>query len=129
MAMSGLASAVITVRFTARSTPERVGSPTTRREPIGLPSLFQKMGTGRWRQLASGGIYTLLPPPLSISDANNKVSLFWTTNEIDFGLQQNTNLAAANWVAVTNEPVVANTFYQVSLPATNHPQFFRLVAP
>jgi hypothetical protein len=78
---------------------------------------------------ASGGIYTLLPPPLSISNANNKVSLVWTTNEIGFGLQQNTNLVAANWVAVTNEPVAANTFYQVSLPATNHPQFFRLAAP
>jgi hypothetical protein len=79
--------------------------------------------------VAGGGIYTLLPPPLSITAATNKVSIFWTTNEIGFGLQQNTNLATANWVAVTNDPVIANAFYQVSLPATNHPQFFRLAAP
>jgi hypothetical protein len=79
--------------------------------------------------VAGGGIYTLLPPALSISNADNKVSIFWTTNEIGFGLEQNTNLAAANWIAVTNEPVAVNTLYQVSLPVTNHPQFFRLAAP
>ena len=79
--------------------------------------------------VSGGGIYTLQPPPLIINAITNQISIFWTTNEIGFGLQQSTNLTTANWVAVTNDPVVTNAFYQVSLPATNRQQFFRLAAP
>lgn len=81
--------------------------------------------------VSGGGIYTLNPPPLFVTNSNNTISLLWATNYASFGLElaQNADLATTNWVAVPNIPVIKNTFYQVSLPATNQQLFFRLQTP
>jgi hypothetical protein len=89
-----------------------------------------KDGTRAVAAVSGGGIYTLNPPTLFVTNSNNTVSLFWTTNYASIGLElaQNTDLATTNWVAVPN-PVIKNAFYQVSLPATNQQLFFRLQTP
>ena len=80
---------------------------------------------------AGGGIYILQPPLLSITAAANSVSLLWATNNalLGFGLEQNTNLATANWQDVATAPTITNINYRVTLPATNSRLFFRLAAP
>jgi hypothetical protein len=80
----------------------------------------------------SGEIYilgSLAPPPLTvIAVTTNKVSLLWSTNYQQLGasLQQNTDLMTTNWVSVSGTPTVTNTFFQLTLPATNRQLFFRL---
>jgi hypothetical protein len=90
-----------------------------------------KDGTRAVAAVSGGGIYTLNPPPLFVANSNNTISLLWATNYASFGLElaQNADLATTNWVAVPNIPVIKNTFYQVSLSATNQQLFFRLQTP
>jgi hypothetical protein len=83
-----------------------------------------------------GGIYSLavpvtaLPPMLNIRISGQQAFLTWlTNNSAGFNLQQNTNLATTNWVAVTNAAVVTNTLYRVTVPSTNRADFYRLKSP
>ena len=87
-------------------------------------------GTRAVAVVSGGGIYVLQPPPqVVLTNAGKKVILFWPTNYTGFGLQQSTNLATTNWIAVTNVPAVTNSFYQITLPTTNRQLFFRLKSP
>jgi hypothetical protein len=95
-------------------------------------------GSGNLLVAASfyGGIYLLpfvtaiSPPTLNISVSARQSFLTWLTNNATgFNLQQNTNLASANWLAVTNQRVVTNQFYQIVVSSTNQQDFFRLKSP
>jgi hypothetical protein len=44
-------------------------------------------------------------------------------------LQQNSSLATANWLDVTNTPAVTNGQNQVALPVSPVKNFFRLLHP
>jgi hypothetical protein len=57
------------------------------------------------------------------------VVLSWPTNAAGFDLQQNSNLASAIWLAVTNMPVITNGQNQVTLPAAGKDNFFQLFHP
>ena len=56
-----------------------------------------------------------------------QVLLSWPLASAGFSVQSSTGLSGANWVTLTNAPVlVANTNWQVMLPQTGQAQFFRL---
>ena len=73
--------------------------------------------------------YVNLPasPLLSIRPTStNAVVISWPAPSTGFSLQQNSNLNPANWVNVTNTPVVANGLNQVIVSAPAGRQFYRL---
>jgi Concanavalin A-like lectin/glucanases superfamily/Glycosyl hydrolase family 30 beta sandwich domain len=66
-------------------------------------------------------------PTVVVSISGNNLTMSWSLASAGFTLQSCTNLAAANWVAVSSPALqIAGTNYQVPLPATNAIQFFRL---
>ena len=54
------------------------------------------------------------------------VTLSWPTNAVDWALESAGSVAPANWLAVTNSPVITGTNYVLSLVTANLQQFFRL---
>jgi len=106
------------------------------------PNLFAK-----WTSIASSadgnklalvagepfGIYTsqIMPKPfLDISSSNGKLAISWLVPSTNFILQQNLELATANWVTLTNAPTLNLTNLQdeVTLSPTNSSGFFRLIS-
>lgn len=76
----------------------------------------------------------LMPVPLTFQFTNSNFVLSWTTNfTTNFVLEGNPNLNPTNWFILTNVPVIVtnppatNGVFQVTLPATNGPLFFRLI--
>lgn len=82
---------------------------------------------------ASGTVYpTLLsssPPTLGIQPATNGVTLFWPVTTIPYRLQQNSDLATANWVSNSLPINVVNGTNQVTVSPAQGNQFFRLINP
>ncbi|HEY3862725.1 MAG TPA: hypothetical protein VGO59_12640 [Verrucomicrobiae bacterium] len=77
----------------------------------------------------AGGVSVAISPApfLSIAKSGgNTVTLQWPTNLTGFTLSQSTNLLPASWGDVTNQPVVANTNYSVTLHAGAAAAYFRL---
>jgi hypothetical protein len=77
-------------------------------------------------------IYTLQmtpSPSLTLNILHNTNSLSWIVPSTNFVLQQSADLA--NWLAVTNVPVLnlTNLQNQVALPASVDNSFFRLATP
>lgn len=73
------------------------------------------------------GPNSLTPPPtlaVTLVGANAVVS--WPTNFAGYTLQSKVNLTGGAWNPVGTAPVVTGANYQVTLPATNAAQFFRL---
>jgi hypothetical protein len=72
-------------------------------------------------------------PRLNVTLAGSNlhfVVLSWPQSATGYQVQAATNLlAAAAWTAVTNAPSVVGGQLQVTLPATNRVQFFRLEMP
>jgi O-glycosyl hydrolase len=67
-------------------------------------------------------------PTVVVSISGKNLTMSWPVATAGYTLQSCTNLASANWVAVSSPaPQVAGTNYQVALPATNAIQFFRLL--
>ena len=67
----------------------------------------------------------ILPPTLNILLEGNQSVLFWPSSATNYVLQSTTNLASANWVAVSNAvPVIAVTVTNQMLG-----QFYRLINP
>ncbi len=56
------------------------------------------------------------------------LGLSWLVPSTSFALQQNSNADAANWVDVTNQPVLnfANLHNQVTFPQSSGNRFYRL---
>ena len=87
-------------------------------------------GTKLIAAVKNGGIYTFQTiPALSISTVSTNIILNWPSNasSAQFVLQQNSNLAPANWVDTGTTPAVVNQQYQVTYPAQNY-MFYRLIA-
>ncbi len=76
----------------------------------------------------SNGLVVLTNIAVLSTNTAYGVLLSWSNNAVGFGLQQNSNLAGANWSAVPVAPVVTNGQKQVFLPITNR-QFYRLSSP
>jgi hypothetical protein len=109
------------------------------------PSIASSADGARLAAVADiGGIYTWQIPWLNLSFSNNIISMMghpstkrtnrlailaWPTNATVFTLQMNSNLTAANWLAVTNVPVITNGQNQIVLPVTNGSRFYRLKNP
>ncbi len=79
---------------------------------------------------ALDNLSVLTVPPLAITRAPGKnVMLSWPA-PTSFVLQQGTNIASTNWVAVTSQPAVqGGTNNQATLPVGNGPAFYRLNRP
>lgn len=73
-------------------------------------------------------VYGLLPPPpLTITLAGPNAVMTWPTNsQLNYVLQANTNLAPSNWFNATNPVTISNGRFQVTVPATGGPAFYRL---
>ncbi len=69
-----------------------------------------------------------MPPSLQIAPAAGGNALSWPLLSAHFTLECTTNLgAAANWVAVTNQPALSNQTWSVSVPADGAlAMFYRL---
>jgi glucuronoarabinoxylan endo-1,4-beta-xylanase len=65
------------------------------------------------------------PPLLNVSLTGANLMFSWPLVS-GFSLQSTTNLASGNWVTVSAVPQIVGTNWQVTLPATNAIQFFRL---
>jgi glucuronoarabinoxylan endo-1,4-beta-xylanase len=66
-------------------------------------------------------------PPIVAAMAGSNLTLSWPLASTGFILQSCTNLASANWVAVSSPvPQTVGTNYQVAVPVTNAARFFRL---
>jgi hypothetical protein len=67
-------------------------------------------------------------PTLSLSLTGTNVSVFWTTNVAGYGLflASKSDLTTNSFWQFTSPPVITNTLYRVTLPATNNQIFFRL---
>jgi hypothetical protein len=77
-----------------------------------------------------GGTLTVLTNTAVVGIAPFKdVVLKCSTNSAGYGLQQNSSLATANWLDVTNTPAVTNGQNQVALPVSPVKNFFRLLHP
>ena len=72
---------------------------------------------------------TLAPAPLTITRSSTNVLVRWPSPPAAFTLQQNTNLAGTNWLAVTAPSVFTNGLNQTILSATNTRQLYRLKYP
>lgn len=72
---------------------------------------------------------TLAPAPLAITRSNTNVLVQWPSPPSAFTLQQNTNPAGTNWLAVTTPSVFTNGLNQTIFSSTNTRQFYRLKYP
>jgi uncharacterized repeat protein (TIGR01451 family) len=66
------------------------------------------------------------PPALSIALVSNRVVISWSLTTTNFYLESTVNLNPANWLLVTNAPVITNGLNNVTLPVVGPNQFFRL---
>ncbi len=73
-------------------------------------------------------VYGLLPTPtLGLSRVKTNVVLQWPTNNFPgFTVQAASNLSNASWVSLTNNAILTNGAYQVTVPATNSSRYYRL---
>ena len=81
-----------------------------------------------------GDLYTLQftpNPRLNFSTSGNRLALSWLAPSTAFVLQQNLDLAATNWVTLTNAPVLNFTNLQdgVILSPAGSSGYFRLATP
>ena len=67
-----------------------------------------------------------LPQLLTFARATNRFVLSWPTNAPRFILQSTTNLAAPNWITVTNPVTILNDQYMVTNDLAGKASFFRL---
>ena len=67
-------------------------------------------------------------PPAAIHSAAGNFLISWPDAAPGFTLQQNPNLAASNWVNVTNAAILTNNLNQVAIPAATN-MYYRLALP
>ena len=69
-------------------------------------------------------------PPIEMTVTSTNLTLSWPLACAGFTVQSSTNLASGNWAAISSPaPLMLGTNYQLTLPATNPEQFFRLSGP
>lgn len=76
----------------------------------------------------SNGVISIItaPPPLSIALVGTNVTLSWPVALSNYVLQSVGTLGSGGWNANPGSPSVNGTNLFISLPATNHQQFYRL---
>ncbi len=106
------------------------------------PNLFAKWASiassadGNKLALVAGepfGIYTsysIPAPRLNFAASSSKLLLSWLVPSTNFVLQQNSDLTTADWVRLTNTPVLnlTNLQNEVNLSPANSNDFFRLIS-
>ena len=65
-------------------------------------------------------------PTAAIQLNGTNVSVSWPGVIPGYGLQRSTDLAAGNWVNVTNAPVLTNELFQITVPVGSSNAFYRL---
>lgn len=73
--------------------------------------------------------FIAVPPPLAASVSAANLLIAWPSNQFNWTVQENTNLATTNWVSLPNTANYANGQNQITLPHTNTRAFFRLTMP
>jgi hypothetical protein len=63
---------------------------------------------------------------LTAQSSGTNIVLSWLTASSAYQLQSNTSLASTNWVNVTNSISVTNGQYEVTVPRSAGPEFYRL---
>jgi hypothetical protein len=67
-------------------------------------------------------------PQLRVSETTTNVMLSWPTQSLRFAIQQSRDMSAANWVTLTNAPIVTSSNSQIDIPKPTGTTFFRLVS-
>jgi len=80
-------------------------------------------------QLAAFKAVLPTAPRLRVFPTNNTVVVAWPSSAASFTLQQNSDLAATGWIAVTNFASPAGDEYQVIVSPSSSRQFYRLKYP
>jgi hypothetical protein len=98
---------------------------------LGPFSATASLSSGAWlMQLASFNAALPPAPTLRIfATTTNTLIAAWPVTSASFRLQQNSNLASASWLDVTNTAVVTNNQNQVILSPTSNLRFYRLRYP
>jgi len=75
--------------------------------------------------------YTVPKPSLCLAASNNNLAFSWIMASTNFVLQKISNLSKANWVTMTNTPVLnlTNLQNQIILPSPGSNVFYRLKTP
>ncbi|HEU6449693.1 MAG TPA: choice-of-anchor R domain-containing protein [Verrucomicrobiae bacterium] len=73
--------------------------------------------------------FIAVAPPVNASVSAGNLAIAWPSNQFNWVVQENTNLAGTNWVAVTNAVNYVSGQNQLTLPHTNGSAFFRLALP
>ena len=73
------------------------------------------------------GVFTIVPPRLTITRSGNNVLICWPSPATGFKLQQSTSLTAASWTDVSQAPTDDGTTKCVTLPVGSAPMFYRLI--
>ena len=84
----------------------------------------QRNGTGVAYQIDN--IVVQPAPLLTARVVGPNVVVSWPTNALGFSLQSSTNLAAPNWISVTNASTISCTNYATTLNLSSGKSFFRL---
>lgn len=71
-------------------------------------------------------IHLLPAPRMTIINLGNNILVSWPTNSGPLTIQSTTDPGSANWMDLSEQPNLAGTNYQVSLPITPSDVFFRL---
>jgi hypothetical protein len=64
-------------------------------------------------------------PSLSVSASGGNITLRWPVAAAGFSVQAKPTING-NWTTLTNQPVLSNNQWQVTLPASGSAQFFRV---
>jgi uncharacterized delta-60 repeat protein len=86
-------------------------------------------GAPAWAIARLHGSTGQLHPSLSIRDTGTHVLLSWPLVFSDYTVQSTDSIAPWDWQPVTAPIKAVESQFQVSLPPTNHAQFFRLWKP
>lgn len=83
------------------------------------------------RSSLDGYILKILPDvslvSLSLARAGTNAVITWPGFASEFNVESRTNLVGTNaWTTISSQPVLSNNVFQITLPATNAPRFFRL---
>lgn len=93
---------------------------------LGTVTITSDAGTATIAQYRNfGEVKIIAVPELAIAHSGGNVTVSWPTNDAAFNLQTTTNLMGI-WSAIATAPTVVGDRNQVTLPATDQKQFYRL---
>ncbi|HXJ55612.1 MAG TPA: hypothetical protein VNU68_03005, partial [Verrucomicrobiae bacterium] len=64
---------------------------------------------------------------LAVSRSLGEITLSWPVSSPDFDLYSSATLEDAAWRPVLSSPSVVQDRWRISIPTTNHQQYFRLI--